>query len=284
MRRGLASQVAVVALAGVVVIVGAPGRLAFAAAGAAFPFTVAGAAFPDVDSRRSVPFRRFRVGAALLTGAVAGALLNRGRTGLITVAGWFPVTDPRFLAGIWVGGAAVGVGALTFLFVDEVLPPHRGHLHQLPTGVAATAILFSLLSLGTVTAGVPRPILVAGVAASGFLVGFGSHLIADRDPRTGERLLLRRRTYVGRTLDGVMATHLDPRLAAVGRRLGTAWRRLTAPWRRLASVVSPLGRLRGFFAGGRRLLVRARRWATERWTHTLDRVRGRRREEESRRL
>jgi len=229
MRRGLASQVIVVAIAGVAAaLAGTPERIAFAAAGAAFPFTVAGAAFPDVDSRSSIPFRRFRLGAAILTGAIAAVLLSRGRPMLVTAAEALPVTRPAFVAGAWVGVAVTGAALATYLFVTEVLPPHRAHLHQLPTGIVATVTIFSLLSLGAVGAGVPSPIPAAALASAGFLVGFASHLVADRDPRTGRRLLFRRKTYVGDTLDRLLAATVDPYLAMLARLLGGPAARLRA--------------------------------------------------------
>lgn len=202
MRAGITAYAILPPIAAGAHLAGSPAPALLAASAPALPFALAGAAFPDLDAKQSIPFRHFRLAVATLTAVVVGAALYAGRSVLVTLAVALPVqTPPEFVAGVVYALLVVGSARIIYGFLYVYNPPHRGVLHQLPSGIVATLVLFALCAWFAVSLSLPSPARIATLLAGGFFVGFLSHLFVDRDPHEGRSLLLVRRTYVGKRLD-----------------------------------------------------------------------------------
>jgi len=196
-RLGIVAHAVVILLAGVSSLLLSVEEIVVVAAGGALPATLLGATSPDLDHPCSIPHRRVRLlTTALVTGATAFVLHARS-SALISLVAHSPLAlPPTFLAGelavVVVGAAATA----TYLYVPSLLakPAHRGLFHQLPTGIVAATVLYGGCVFTLVSTGGPAPFVVSGVLAGAFVAGFLSHLAADR-------LLSRRQTYLGQTLD-----------------------------------------------------------------------------------
>jgi len=171
--------------------------LVFTAVGAALPITLVGAVVPDLDEPRSHVYRWFRPFVAACSALYVFVLLfSSHRTVSEVIGRQVRTKSPEYLAGIATVCLALLICIGPYRLIARLLSktPHRGLFHQLPTGLTVALVLYpeSVLFLAALDA--PRPPVVAAIFAVAFLVGFVSHLAADR-------LLLRRRTYIGKTLD-----------------------------------------------------------------------------------
>jgi hypothetical protein len=197
MRIGVAAHALVIVLCGISAWTGLPAVVLVASAGGSFPLTAVGAAVPDLDTPSSKPYRYFRPAMTWLVIGVTFAVLQGNLRYLVTI------TD-RVISAPWAGPLA-GQAAVTFPLLlgggTYVLIPallqkmdHRELCHQIPTGVVVSIVIYGAGVTLLVAAGVPYPLLVSGVFAASFLIGFCSHLYADG-------LLGERRVYTGRSLD-----------------------------------------------------------------------------------
>lgn len=202
MRAGLGAYAVLPFLVALVHLVGGADPTLLAASAVALPFTLVGAMFPDLDAKRSIPFRHFRRGVAIFTAAVVAAVLYVNRDLLVLAGDLLPLTTTAtFVGGVIYGVLVIFIGWVVFRFLYVYNPPHRGVLHQLPSGLVVAAVLFALASWVAVSFSIPQPATAAALVTLGFLVGYLSHLFVDTDPREEKSLLLLRRTYVGERLD-----------------------------------------------------------------------------------
>jgi hypothetical protein len=167
--------------------------LAAGAAVAGFPFAVAGAGFPDVDHHAAKPHRFFKKWISVITGVVgtyllyaSGVAVEAGASAMNEVATASVAPEPIVGGGIAAFGG-VGAGVAAYIGVGVLKPPHRGVTHTLPAGLVVSI----LVGVGVgYAASVVAPVLLpssplvvgglaAGVASTGFFVGFLSHLQCD---------------------------------------------------------------------------------------------------------
>lgn len=199
LRIGVASHAVAVVLFGVSSLFG-PSVVLLGAAGVSLPVTLLGAAVPDLDEPNSKPYRYFRPTVAWLVTGVAFIILHANLGYLVTFTDRL-ISSP--LAGPLAGEAAVTfpllLGLSTYVLIPEILQKmdHRGLSHQLPTGVVVSIAIYGGGVTLFVAAGAPYPLVVTGVFAMSFFIGFCSHLYADG-------LLRERRVYIGRSLDDAL--------------------------------------------------------------------------------
>lgn len=207
MRYGVAAYVvAVAAGAAVVGYLVYAGRVDIGAVGVAagaavvgFPFAVAGAGFPDIDHHAAKPHRFFKKWVSVIASVSVGYVLFA--SGVAVEAGTVAVNEmvtasavPEPVVGV--GVAAVGgvvAGGVAYVGVGVLKPPHRGVTHTVSAGLVVTGVVG--VSVGYV-ASVVAPVVLSfasvagvsgtgvgiaagGVAATGFFVGFLSHLQCD---------------------------------------------------------------------------------------------------------
>jgi hypothetical protein len=196
-RIGVAAHAVAVVLIGLSTRVGLPPVVVIGAAGGSLPMTLVGAAVPDLDEPSSKPYRYF---GPVMTGLVtSGAfiLLHANLRYLVTLADRLipsPLAGP--IAGEIALGAPLVLGVVTYRLIPELLQKmdHRELCHQIPTGVVASIAIYASGVTLLAVAGAPHPLLISGVFAVSFFIGFCSHLYADG-------LLRERRVYIGRSLD-----------------------------------------------------------------------------------
>jgi len=203
LRVGVAAQAILIAITSLGVLVGLESvlplstTLTLSALGTAFPLTLIGAVIPDLDESNSHVYRWFRPFVAMCAALYVSILLYSSRTMLISmVQRHVGTASPGYLAGVTATSLAVLIYTASYRFITRVLGKltHRHLFHQLPTGLTAGTVLYAEFVLFLMTVDAPRPPEIGAVLAMSFLAGFVSHLAADG-------LLLRRQTYVGKTLD-----------------------------------------------------------------------------------
>ncbi|WP_336339504.1 hypothetical protein [Haloarcula brevis] len=204
MRIGVAAHAVAVVVFGLSTQAGLPPVVILGAAGGSLPATLIGAAAPDLDEPNSKPYRYFLPTVTWLVIGVSFVVLHVNLRHLVTLTNRF-VSSP--LAGPLAGEAAVVLplllGCGTYLLLPELLQKmdHRGLCHQIPTGVVVSVGLYSAGVTLLAAARAPYPLLVSGVFAGSFLIGFCSHLYADG-------LLRERRVYIGQSLDQALDAYI----------------------------------------------------------------------------
>jgi len=197
LRVGVAGHAVMVLLVGVGSALSETDPLVLRTVGIALPVTLAGAVTPDLDEPRSRPYRQFRPFVAVMSTVFILSVVNGHHHRVVELVEMsLRVTNPAFVAGevTVICGLLAGVGS--YYAVSPLLrkPTHRDLLHQLPTGTVIALVLYPLFVTVLTSMAIPRPLVIARVLASAFLVGFVSHL-------AGDGLLLRRQTYIGKILD-----------------------------------------------------------------------------------
>lgn len=165
--------------------------------GMALPVTLLGAVIPDLDEPQSHVYRWFRPFAAVCAALYVFVFLYTARDSVIwRTQQHLQTATPGYLAGVATTSTAVLTCILVYRLLSRLVEnlPHRGLFHQLPTGITAGVVLYPEFIALLAAIGAPSPSVIAAVFATAFVVGFVSHLGADG-------LLLRRQTYIGKTLD-----------------------------------------------------------------------------------
>lgn len=199
-RIGIAAHALVIVLCGLIARTSLPAVVLVASAGGSVPLTAVGAAAPDLDTPNSKPYRYFRPAMTWSVIGVTFVVLQTNLRYLVTFTDRF-ISSP--LAGPLAGEAAVTfpllLGGSTYVLIPELLQKtdHRGLCHQIPTGVVVSIVIYGIGVTLLAAAEAPYPLLVPGVFAVSFLIGFCSHLYADG-------LLRERRVYIGRSLDAAL--------------------------------------------------------------------------------
>lgn len=200
LRVGFVAHSCLVALTTALYLAELAPVLAIAVAGVSLPFTLIGAVFPDMDETSSRVYQVFPTAAAFFVGLLTLVLLHLAKPAVVALTeAVFLVSAPAFVAGELALVLSAAMAAVTYTIAPVLLkrPTHREFLHQLPTGVCVTLLVYGLLVTIGVLAQHSAPLEVAGVCAGSFFVGFCSHLAADR-------LLFRRQTYIGQHLDDIL--------------------------------------------------------------------------------
>lgn len=197
LRIGIVSHAALVVITTGMVPFIRGATLVLSAVAIALPITLVGSVIPDLDEPNSHVYRWFCPLAAVCTGSYVFISLYSARGYMIQLAEiYVPTTIPRYFAGIATVTIAGVACLLSYSLTTRLLNnlTHRGLLHQFPTGITVTVVLYIEFVALLSAINISRPLTVSAIFALAFLTGFISHLGADG-------LLLRRRTYIGKYID-----------------------------------------------------------------------------------
>lgn len=193
MRYGIGAYLAVVFLlaapVGYLVYSGYVGGMSVAlAVGAAvggFPFAVAGAGFPDIDHHAAKPHRFFKkwvsVIASVVTGYafyVSGIAVETGGATVETLEAAPDLPEPFVGAGFAAAGG-IAAGGIVFVAVGILKPRHRGVTHTLGAGFFVAGLVGVAFGYAAAVVFPSAGVFAGGVAATGFFLGFLSHLQCD---------------------------------------------------------------------------------------------------------
>jgi hypothetical protein len=193
MRYGIGAYLAVVFLlaapVGYLVYNGYVGGMSVAlAVGAAvggFPFAVAGAGFPDIDHHAAKPHRFFKKWVSVIASVVGGyAFYASGvavKTGGATVEALeaAPGLPEPFVGVAFATAGGVAAGGLVFVAVGVLKPRHRGVTHTLGAGFFVAGLIGVAAGYAAAVVFPSAAVFAGGIAATGFFVGFLSHLQCD---------------------------------------------------------------------------------------------------------
>lgn len=143
------------------------------------PLTLAGGAFPDIDHHASKPYKAFRLFTTIAgVGGGAYAIFAFGEPLSTTVAASAGLPQAAVWGGFIIAGG-ISIGLISRFTLAIVQPRHRGPTHRVPIGLLVTAGIGGAIGFLATSISLLTPLLIGGVAAGFFFMGFMSHLACD---------------------------------------------------------------------------------------------------------